>query len=1463
MLPLLLLILAPRPAHACSESVEYANYPNSLILRADCKSYAEAQDACKVFAESLGHTASSCMNIGDGFQAGNFQADPQTNVIGTFKADPSRAKAEQNMGAPKCPGQCFGDPINAGNGNKYESKVEYRGEGPFPLEFSWTYNYLLPYAQLPPHTFVLGGNRTFNYGSRVAHWSLWGLGERVVVSRPDGKLASFKKPESGEYWTPLPGQYNRLRKLAGGWEYQDDDGHYEIFNTTGLLTELRDQNGHRQTLEYDANGRLKSVTDMLGRKLGFEFDASNLISQLNLPDGRAIKFAYTAQQRLSVVEYQDGSTVKYLYDEAGYIGSRNSLTGALTGVEDESGERYSSTRYDRDAALGTELAGSLDSYSANYEVAGNQTYMTYSAIGLPSGATRKVNLLSINGYTLPSKVVTECDGCAPRKLQYSYDANGRYDTVDNNGVITDYDYDGRGLLTRTIEAANDATGHRRTVETDWHANFRAPVETRLLDANGQLAAKSTWTYNARGQVLTASEVDPTGQLAPRTITYRYCEPADINAGTCSREGLPLSIDGPRTDVADITRYVYYANDDGACAASPSTCAYRKGDLWKIENALGRTVLEVLRYDGAGRVVSSRNDNGVASDYEFNSRGWLTATKTRGGDDASEADDQIVRMDYWPTGLVKKITLPDGAYTAYAYDAARRLTAVTDEAGNSIQYTLDSRGNRTRQDIKTSGGAVTHTLSRVYNLLDEVQAAKDASQNATSFTYDSRGNPNLATDALGRVTDQDYDPLDRLVRTLQDTNGLAVETKLQYDASDRITQVVDPKGLSTTYGYNGLGDQIQLSSPDTGVTAYGYNSAGQVTTKQDANDAAPHAYAYDALGRPKTISYGSGGNDVEYDYDTVNSVCTAGETFAIGRVTAMRSEGTELKYCYDRFGRTVRKVQTVDGSSFTLRYAYDKVGRLQALTYPDGAVADYTRDAGGRIVQVHVTPAGGTRTELLTGVTYQPFGPATGWTYGNGRSLARTYDQDYRAKTIFDSAAGGLSLAYGYNEVGELTELKDGLQSAFLAKYDYDTLGQLKITRDGPTGMPLETYGYDATGNRSSLLHGGITTSYTYPGTSHRLSNVGGVSRGYDAVGNTTSIGGTAREFVYNANDRMSQVKQAGVVKASYRYNAKGERVSRADNATGAITGYTLYDEAGHWLGDYDANGATKQQAIWLGDAPVGLVVGAGVAQTLRYVQPDHLGTPRAVIDPSRNLAVWTWDAKGEAFGNNPPNQDPDQDGTALVFDMRFPGQRFDVATGLNYNYFRDYDAGIGRYVQSDFLGLIDGPTTYSYALQNPVKNSDSLGLAVELDLFYRSNPPSNYTRGADRYVSPEGVYAVASHGSISEVRDPQNNSINARQLADMIRADPRFSGKKKVVLLSCNTGERGPYSFAQALSNELKIEVMAPDSYIFWREDGSYFLGWKSHKTNKYIPGTTGNWANFCPGGCPWLVPKIKSLFGF
>ena len=207
---------------------------------------------------------------------------------------------------------------------------------------------------------------------------------------------------------------------------------------------------------------------------------------------------------------------------------------------------------------------------------------------------------------------------------------------------------------------------------------------------------------------------------------------------------------------------------------------------------------------------------------------------------------------------------------------------------------------------------------------------------------------------------------------------------------------------------------------------------------------------------------------------------------------------------------------------------------------------------------------------------------------------------------------------------------------------------------------------------------------------------------YHANGNTTRIGGAARTFVYDNSNRMSQTRVNGSVRMNYVYNGKGEQVRRY---LGTANTYTVHDEAGHWLGDYNTAGAPIQQAIWLDDLPVGVV-----ADKLYSIEPDHLGSPRAIIDPTRNVAVWRWDLNGEAFGNTAPNQDPDGDSTAFVFNLRYPGQRYDAASGLNYNYFRDYDASTGRYMESDPIGLKGGSSTYGYVLANPMTQVDTRGL---------------------------------------------------------------------------------------------------------------------------------------------------------
>ena len=88
--------------------------------------------------------------------------------------------------------------------------------------------------------------------------------------------------------------------------------------------------------------------------------------------------------------------------------------------------------------------------------------------------------------------------------------------------------------------------------------------------------------------------------------------------------------------------------------------------------------------------------------------------------------------------------------------------------------------------------------------------------------------------------------------------------------------------------------------------------------------------------------------------------------------------------------------------------------------------------------------------------------------------------------------------------------------------------------------------------------------------------------------------------------------------------------------------------------------------------------------------------------------MWRWD-QGEPFGNDVPNNDPSGLG-AFDFPLRFPGQYFDRETNLHYNYFRDYDSAIGRYVSSDPIGLGGGMNTYGYVWQSPLMFFDSFGL---------------------------------------------------------------------------------------------------------------------------------------------------------
>jgi RHS repeat-associated protein len=314
-----------------------------------------------------------------------------------------------------------------------------------------------------------------------------------------------------------------------------------------------------------------------------------------------------------------------------------------------------------------------------------------------------------------------------------------------------------------------------------------------------------------------------------------------------------------------------------------------------------------------------------------------------------------------------------------------------------------------------------------------------------------------------------------------------------------------------------------------------------------------------------------------------------------------------------------------------------------------------------------------------------------------------------------------------------------------------------VARHGPeyaSSNVLEAYTYNATGDRLSKTRQGVTDTYGYtsPLTTHRLQAVDGQTRSYDANGNT--LMGQDGDLSYDDRNRLAgwnlEDGQISLTSPSvlYGYNGRGERVSKQTTyddpcsppecypndggPTGWLTGTQMfvYDEGGRLLGEYPNpnNIGYSLQYVYLDGVPVAYVANGQIY----YIETDQLGTPRDVVlpeslvpgpkslnnptgAPDDDIIVWKWDYFGSTFGEDYPDEDPDGDGNSLTFNLRFPGQYYDEETGLNYNYFRDYEPGTGRYVESDPMGVRGGIDTYAYVRSNPLYSGDSFGLDSNMD----------------------------------------------------------------------------------------------------------------------------------------------------
>ncbi|NOT88643.1 MAG: RHS repeat protein [Lysobacter sp.] len=1194
-------------------------------------------------------------------------------------------------GTATCPAGKHPGPCHPASGDKSRDEVDFQFAGE---SFTRYYHSFRQAGTLP--AFAPGWTHTFS--DRVLNGGTYNM----KTVRSDGNVEYFFSLGNNQFKSSQTSRKKLVKFADGTYKIYDETGRILSFNTAGRLVRQEQSTNGLYHIDFTYDGeKLIRAQDQTGRVLVFNY-VNNRLDSVHLPDGGVVQYEFDVLGNFTRANYPDSTNKQYHYNETALSLANN--PHALTGITTENGLRYSSYGYAVNGRVNLSQRHKGDGTVVEKTTIDYPT-INQPVVTLPYGEVITYGIVDEGPYRRITSMVN-----GPRLVNVAY-SGGAVSQAIFALSTTKYVY-AADYLSERYEAFG--TPEERKFVTVRDTSYRTTSYEVQAKSGASYVAKQrqTFGYNSRGQLITANSIDPTTSVT-RAVSLSYCEQTDVDAGSCPLVGQLKTVNGARTDVADITTYSYYLSDAAGCVPGVSPCSHRKGDLWKITNALGQ-VTEILAYSDAGQPTVVADANGVVSNLEYDARGRLTARKRRGTNGSVETDDQITGIEYWPTGLVKKMNMPGGSFVSFVYDDAHRLTGIADNAGNSITYTLNAASRRIKEDTKDSTGTLQRTLSRIYNTLDQLQTVTDAYGRISSFTHDAKDNLDQSTDAQSRIEDSNYDPLDRVTRILRDMNGIAAETQFTYDTLDNLTQVKDPNGLNTNYTYNGFSDLTHLSSPDTGATGYTYDSAGNRASQTDARNVTT-SYAYDALNRLTLISYPTSSLNISYTYDTAQAACATGETFTIGRLTKIVDGSGNTVYCYDRFGNRVRQVQNTNGKILTQRYTYSVAGQLTSVIYPDGAVADYVYDTQGRVVEIGAKTATGARQVLLTGATYYPFGSVSEWTYGNGRMMKRSLNLNYEPGFVEVDAPGGISVGYEFDEVGNLKTLRQADQAdPPRRRFGYDRLDRLIESKDGVSTAVLEGYTYDKTGNRTSATLGAVTSAYAYLTGTHRLDTAAAAARTYDAIGNTTSISGTARQFVYNDARRLSQFSQNGILQANYAYNGNGEQVQRSGGSSAPM--YFAYDDGGHWMGQYDTNTATVQQIIWLDSLPVGVWVGNGAAQKLYYVEADALGSPRVVVDPVRGAlgtTVWTWDLAGEAFGNTAPNEDPDGDSTAFVFDMRFPGQRYDAISGLNYNYFRDYDPATGRYMESDPIGLSGGISTYGYVGGSPLNITDSTGLCFD------------------------------------------------------------------------------------------------------------------------------------------------------
>jgi len=780
-----------------------------------------------------------------------------------------------------------------------------------------------------------------------------------------------------------------------------------------------------------------------------------------------------------------------------------------------------------------------------------------------------------------------------------------------------------------------------------------------------------------------------------------------------------------------------------------TYTYAPNGIDRLEarqvNGQSTDLLWTATYNSQHRPLTVTDAAGQTTTVTYNAQGQVLTVETPPRAGLTQAQRTTTNA-YDTNGYLQSITGPaTGATVSYTYDGYGRVRTFTNSDSYTLTYDYDALDRQTK--VTYPDGTYEET---VYNRLDPEKGRDRLGRWSETF-YDALRRAVATRDPLGRTTTQRWCNCGSLDKVIDANNNA---TTWERDLQGRVTREIRPDTSAWEYTYENTTSRLkQRKDPKNQLAGYEYfldNNLKQVTYTNAIVTTPNVSFTYDAVyNRPATMIDGTGTTTYTYNPITTSPSLGAGELASVDGPLA----NDTVSYSYDELAR----IATRGLSGFSSSFGYDALGRVStqstpvgtfapsydgttlrplSLSYPNGQTTQYSYfpNSGDRRLQQikHLAPGGATISKY--DYTYTPTGNLATWSQQVGANTPKLYTLGYDAGDQLTTASvSGPSplpvpsrFAYSFDPAGNRTaeQLDDTVTGA-----SHDSRNRLTSRQPGgallfrgtlneaatvsiqgkpgqvaadnsfvgaapvPSGTSnVVVAATDASGNTRTntyqVTEAGSTTTYTY-----------------DAAGNLTGDG--TRTFEWDAENRLTAVKQGAATLASFVYDGDGRR---AQKIAGGVTATYVYDGDGVIEERLSTGGTLKYVRGPRIDQHWAMRDGDGV---VTYFLADHLGSVVQTTDASGTV---TLSRDYDPYGN--PLSGASQSGYA------FTGRDWDAETGLLYMRARYYDPKLGRFLSEDPIGL---ENIYGYVGNRPTIGTDPYGLIDPRVLCFRFGicpPPS-------------------------------------------------------------------------------------------------------------------------------------------